>query len=915
MTRSMLHDKQIGGGLQLFTRIWIWTLLSTAVVVPMAAQLPFGQNTTLPGHVLGILQQATLLPHTPQMEQEPITICAILNLSDPAGSDAFGEDLNNPNSQLYHHTISVAEYTSRFGPAQQAYDQVLAYFQQIGFTLAVGSANRRTLTLRGTRAQAESALHVIIDDYQLGNRTFHAIASDPSVPAALAPLIGGIAGLSNLAQARPALVNTPETIATAYDGVLTPAGKTNHGESLPPGLDGKGQTIALIEYDSFDFSDVTSSLIAAGLPSSLTSHVGRYDINGGTSPSGCTPGPGCGESEVLLDIVAALGIAQGADVTVFDTDPGNDFFTTINSTINALEEFFPNGHTIVQTWLDCEAQISSSDAVNMESVLKGASYSGYTLFASTGDSGGTCTSGDGSTYPGGISYPSDAPHAIAVGGTTLTYNTDGTYSSESWWKNSGGFGVSAYLPRPGFQSFLSVGGRSVPDVSIEATPGIPVCQGTVCGSFFGTSLSAPLWGGIWAIASQANMDTIGFAWSPAGGSFYEFPKAFHAAKSMTGTGNDFYHVGLGSPDITHVIENTALPMQAFSITPASGPAAGGTKVTIEGTGFTGLQDLFGIGYGVLIGGAASSNLTVHSDKKVTVDTPPGFDPFAAVVVYSDYYNSTPVFFAYAPAVGGVNPSTGPLVGGTKVTVTGLALSDTDKFDFGGALATGVKCANSSRCTMITPAHKPGTVDVRVESSVGKSPLAYGDSFTFNGPSIKGFSPAAGPTTGGLVIGLTGYGFESGMKVKFDDADGDSVYCGDSTSCAVTSPKHKAGAVNLTVTVDGVTSSPSKDQFSFVVFPTITGISPSGGDGGSTVTLTGTGFSTVAGQTSFQFLVQSATGVVCTSATQCTAVVPPETSAQVVPVTVTVSGLTSLDSVGFSYPKPPPIPPCRGTTCN
>jgi hypothetical protein len=283
-------------------------------------------------------------------------------------------------------------------------------------------------------------------------------------------------------------------------------------------------------------------------------------------------------------------------------------------------------------------------------------------------------------------------------------------------------------------------------------------------------------------------------------------------------------------------------------------------------------------------------------------------------VYNDYNNSLPVIFSYAPAVNGVSPSTGPLVGGTKVTVTGQALSDTDKFDFGGALATSVKCANSQRCTMITPAHKPGAVDVRVESPVGKSPLAYGvDSFTFEGPSITSFSPGVGPTTGGLVISLTGYGLETGMKVKFGDADGTSVSCGLSTSCVVTSPKHAIGAVNLTVTVDGVMSAPSKDQFSFAVFPTITGISPSSGDFGSTVALTGTGFSTVPGQTIFQFVGQSATGVSCKSTTQCTAVVPSEIASQVVPVTVTVNGLTSLDSVTFSYPKPPP-PPCSGTGC-
>src|SRR5580692_3182814 len=138
-------------------------------------------------------------------------------------------------------------------PIRQAYDSVLAYLQQNGLTLTRGSDNRRTLTVSGTRAQSERAFNVVIDDYQLGDRTFHAIATNPAVPAALAPLIANVAGLSNMALWRPANAPSPEkpaSTASAYNGYLTPAGSTNTG-GLPPGLDGTGQTIGLIEFANF----------------------------------------------------------------------------------------------------------------------------------------------------------------------------------------------------------------------------------------------------------------------------------------------------------------------------------------------------------------------------------------------------------------------------------------------------------------------------------------------------------------------------------------------------------------------------------------------------------------------------------------------------------------------------------------
>jgi kumamolisin len=879
---------------------------------PLAAQQDSGSLVTLPGHVIGTLSNATKLPRTPAAGAEQITFSVVLKLSDPAALDAFEQEFNDPNSAQYHLTLRQNEFTIRFGPSPQAYDQVMGYLQQKGFTLLHGSNNRRTITVTGTRAQMEDAFHVLIDDYQFGDRTFHAIADEPGVPNAIASFIAGITGLSNFAQPQPALTPTPPitgSTATAYNGALTPAGFTNtHG--LPPGLNGAGQTIALIEYDNFNSSDLLNWILDAGLPLSAYSQVSTRDINGGTSPS-----YGRGTKEVMLDIAGSLGIAQGANIIVFDTAyQSTDFLTAVNDTITSLSDL-PGG-TIVHTWLVCESEISSSDATAMDALIKDASFYGFTVFTASGDSGSVCTAGDGTTYPGETTYPADSPHSVAVGGTFLSVNSDNTYNSESWW-TGGGFGISKYLPQSAHQSkFFSASGRSVPDVAMQAKPNVDICMATTdsspgCSGDGGTSLSAPLWAGVWALVQQAAVDAGEFNFSAANGYLYTIPGAFHRASSMTGAGNDFAHVGLGSPNITKVVAKS-VPPQIDDISVATGPAAGGTKVDITGVGFIGVQR-------VTFGGVKGTHLTIHSDRKLTIETPAAPEEIANVKLVTPGGTSTAASpFVYEPEITGVSPGRGPMQGGTTITVTGRALSDTLSFIFGGiAAATKVKCSSSTKCTMVTPAHIPATVDIVAEPAwgYGFSPTGSADQFTYESPSITGFSPRDGPTTGGLVIGINGTSLEDGKTVvSFGGVPGTDVSCSDDTFCIVTNPAHAAGAVHLSVTVDGITSAETSGEFTFAVFPTITGISPGIGKGGDTVTLTGTGFKTALNKTVFSFSGQDATGVNCSSTTTCTATVPPEIT-QSDYVLVTVNGHTSLNGVVFTYSTPVPPPPCKGTSCN
>ena len=82
-------------------------------------------------------------------------------------------------------------------------------------------------------------------------------------------------------------------------------------------------------------------------------------------------------------------------------------------------------------------------------------------FAASGDSGGI------------PSFPSTSLLVVAVGGTTIKVNSDGSLGSETGWGGSGG-GKSQYEPPAPFQSayFNTIGAhRGVPDVSFAADPG------------------------------------------------------------------------------------------------------------------------------------------------------------------------------------------------------------------------------------------------------------------------------------------------------------------------------------------------------------------------------------------------------------------------------------------------------------
>jgi hypothetical protein len=473
---------------------------------------------------------------------------------------------------------------------------------------------------------------------------------------------------------------------------------------------------------------VDNWLAYAGLPANLFNHIHVYSA---VSPSGCGPtDAGCGTSELLADVAAAMGMAPGARIEIYESHmDSNSFPVDMDTAIIDLASSYNRAVLSISLGY-CEDGISSSDAAYIDRFASVSLLYGISIFASTGDTGSACFGSDWNT----INAPADSPHVVAVGGTKLNVNSKNGYVSESWWNccgGAGGFGTSVYFSELSHQKtwYPGAAGRSVPDVSAEAAPSVVICQPDCSYLAGGTSVSAPLWAGVWALLEQASYDAVLPPASAAHGYIYTLSDGLHAASTMTGAGNNFQHVGLGSPNITKLIA-LAVPPQIGTFSPTHGTFAGGTKVTIHGVGFIGVKS-------VTFGGYAGTNLTIESDTKLTVVTPFAHDNADAVVKLETPGGTATALsrFDYDPVIDFVSPTTGPVAGGTLVTVSGVALSASLlTFEFGGSAypATKVYCMNHTSCTMLTPPHAAGTVNVRAVAPWGfTSPiLPIDDQFTF-----------------------------------------------------------------------------------------------------------------------------------------------------------------------------------------
>jgi hypothetical protein len=337
-----------------------------------------------------------------------------------------------------------------------------------------------------------------------------------------------------------------------------------------------------------------------------------------------------------------------------------------------------------------------------------------------------------------------------------------------------------------------------------------------------------------------------------------------------------------------------------AVSPGSGPATGGTSVTITGTSFSGAT---AVGFGTTIGTTTVTPDSV-SATSITATAPAGTG--AADITVTTPAGSSAVSaadqFDYLPVVSGVSPDNGPHSGGTSVTISGSGLSGVTAVKFG---TTSVVPASVSDTSIdVTAPAGTGTVDVTVTTPTGTSAPVAADRYTFNAsPAVTAVSPDNGSEAGGASLIISGSGFSGATAVKFGTIAA-SFSVTSATEISATSPAG-TGTVDVSVTTpNGTSSVVSADQFTYNPAPAVTGLSPdSGPEAGATPeAISGSGFGGATavyfGSTSVAFTVNSNSSISATS---------PAGTGTVDVTVVTPNGTSATTAADqYTYNAPPAV---------
>jgi uncharacterized protein (TIGR03437 family) len=327
----------------------------------------------------------------------------------------------------------------------------------------------------------------------------------------------------------------PEDFATIY----------SLGPLYQAGIDGTGQSIAIVGESDVLLSDLRAFRTRYGLPANDPAMM----LYGGADP-----GFNGAQIEGNLDLEWAGAVAPKAKITYVY---GGSAITAIVSAVNL------NVAPIISvSYGGCEVGFRESF---YRSVGQQANAQGITILASSGDSGAAgCDAQGVATFATGgrtVDFPAVMPEVTAVGGTQFVEGTGSywgatnsanfgsalSYIPEAAWNESTdaagllstGGGTSLYYPKPAWQAGPGVpndNARHVPDIALSAAlhDAYFINYLGSNGGVGGTSASAPSMAGIVALLNQ-----------------YVVNKGFQAGPGLGNINPQLYRLAQSAPSVFH----------------------------------------------------------------------------------------------------------------------------------------------------------------------------------------------------------------------------------------------------------------------------------------------------------------------------------------------------------------------------
>lgn len=381
-----------------------------------------------------------------------VRVVLLRSSAQQATLDHYGAELLDKSSPNYQKWLTPQQFGQLYGPADSDIAAIVAWLQSHGLQVDPVSPGRTNISFSGSVFQVEELLRVSIHSFEIDGEQFFANTNNPSIPAALAPVVSGVARLNTL-RPRPQHVLGRMGLFDPRARRLQPLPPDALGGVRPNLTTGSGTTsdpytLYLVPGDAATIYDTPNTLLNANF-SSGTSYTGAgvtigiggdATILGGTVASyrqrflGDTKQPTitnvdnttatADQGEAYLDNEIAGGLAPGANLH-FYTGSGIDVGIQQMLTDNTVDIFS-------LSFGACELDLTTADNVLINGWWQQAATQGIAVTVSTGDDGSAaCDNNNNQTTANAglkVSGFASTPFNVAVGGTDFS----GIASSSSY---------------------------------------------------------------------------------------------------------------------------------------------------------------------------------------------------------------------------------------------------------------------------------------------------------------------------------------------------------------------------------------------------------------------------------------------------------------------------------------------------
>ena len=378
----------------------------------------------------------------------PMQRMQLLLTRDPAREAALEalmaqqQDKSSPN---YHKWLTPDQFGSEFGPSDQDIQTVTSWLQSQGFQVGNLSKGRTLIEFSGTADQVQQAFHTPIHSFVVNGVQHWANVNDPSIPTALTPVVAGVSSLHNFFPKRASRAILPRATAARRSTrglgmpqftytdtqdntnfALGPADFATIYNVLPlwnAGIDGTGETIAVVTDSNINVQDISDFRSVFGLPV----NVPKVTVNG-TDPGIDVTGD---EIEAVLDVEWAGAVARDATINLVVSASTNTSFGGDLSAAFIINEN-PPPPILSESFGACELQIGTTANATYNSMWQQAAAEGITVIVSTGDNGSAgCDVTEVNGEPTGpavfgleVNGIASTPFNVAVGGTDFNDFSD-----------------------------------------------------------------------------------------------------------------------------------------------------------------------------------------------------------------------------------------------------------------------------------------------------------------------------------------------------------------------------------------------------------------------------------------------------------------------------------------------------------